>query len=132
MADTCGQGLAERSVLPAKLRALTAAMADNLDEHRRTLDLTDTNARAEDDAYRAVSSALRDAATQLQVVADRMAGYGALPMGRHDERAASSPEILDAFVRFIEREQDLSTLLNTWIQEDRAMLEDGSDASQPS
>ncbi|HZM95913.1 MAG TPA: hypothetical protein VFB92_20970 [Vicinamibacterales bacterium] len=47
-------------------------------------------------------------------------------MARHDERAASSPEIRDAFVRFLEREQDLSALLDTWIQEDRAMLGDWS------
>jgi len=55
-----------------------------------------------------------------------MAGYAPLPMARHDERAASSPEIRDAFVRFLEREQDLSALLDTWIQEDRAMLGDWS------
>jgi hypothetical protein len=126
MPETCGQGLAERSALPAKLSALSAAMADNLDQHRRTLDLTDHNARAEHDAYDAVASALRDAATQLQGIADGMAEYAPLPMARHDERAASSPEIRDAFVRFLEREQDLSALLDTWIQEDRAMLGDWS------
>ena len=126
MPESCGQGLAERSALPAKMSALTAAMADNLDKHRGTLDLTDTHARAEHDAYDDVASALRDAATQLQRVADRMAGYGALPMARHDERAASSPEIRDAFVRLVEREQDLSALLNTWVQEDRAMLAEWS------
>jgi len=43
-------------------------------------------------------------------------------MARHDERAAGSPEIRDAFETFIERERDLSALLDTFIQQDRAML----------
>ena len=120
--QTCGQGLAERSALPANLGALSAAMADILEKHQRTLDLTDTNARAEHEAYEAVASALRTAAAQLQATADRMVGYRELPMARHDERAMNSLEIRDAFARFIEREHDLSALLNIWIQQDRAML----------
>ena len=122
MLASCGPGLAERSTLPAKLSALSAAMADNLNEHQRTLDLTDNNARAEHDAYQAVASALREAATQLQQVAERMARYRDLPMARHDDGAMRSPEIRDAFVRFIEREQELSALLDTCLQQDRAML----------
>jgi len=122
MSNTCGQGLAERSALPAKLSALSAAMADNLEKHQRTLDFTDNNARAEHDAYDAVASSLRNAATELQAIADRMERYRALPMARHDERAAGSPEIRDAFETFIERERDLSALLDTFIQQDRAML----------
>jgi hypothetical protein len=120
--DTCGRGLAERSAVPAKLGALIAAMAENLEEHRRTLDLTDDNARAEREAFEAVARDLRDAAAQLQATADRMVGYRGLPAARHDERAMASREIRDAFARLIDREHDLATLLHTLIQEDRAML----------
>jgi uncharacterized protein YndB with AHSA1/START domain len=120
--ETCGLGLAERSAVPAKLGALSAAMADNLEKHQRTLDLTDNNAKAEREAYEVVASALRSAAAQLQTTADRMVGYRGLPLARHDEDALSSPEIRDAFARLIEREDDLSALLSTLIQRDRAML----------
>ena len=119
---TCGQGLAERSAVPAKLGALSAAMADNLEKHVRTLDLTDHNAKAEHEAYEVVASALRNATAQLQVAADRMVGYRGLPMARHDEHALISREIRAAFAILIEREHDLSTLLNTLSQQDRAML----------
>jgi len=122
MPTTCGQGLAERSTLPAKLSALSAAMADNLEKHQRTLDFTDHNARAENDAYDAVARALRNAATELQAIADRMASYSALPMPRHDQRAATSADIRDAFALFVEREVDLSVLLSSLIQQDREML----------
>ena len=122
MSNTCGQGLAERSVLPARLGALAAAMADNLEKHQRTLDLTDNNAEPERDAYDAVARSLRSAATELQAAADRMAGSRDLPMPRHDTSKMTSAEILDAFATFIERELDLSVLLNTLIQRDREML----------
>lgn len=122
MPNTCGQGLAERSVLPATLGALAAAMADTLEKHQRTLDLTDRNGRAERDAYDEIARSLRSAATELQATADRMAGYRDLPMPRHDASKMTSADILDAFATFIERELDLSVLLNTFIQHDREML----------
>jgi uncharacterized protein YndB with AHSA1/START domain len=124
--DTCGQGLAERSVLPEKLAELAAAMAANLEQHQRTLDVTGHNARAEHEACEVVASALRNAAAQLQAAADRMAGYRDLPMAWHDERALTSPEIRDTFARFIDREHELSALLDICIQQDRNMLGDPS------
>jgi hypothetical protein len=36
---TCGEGLAQRADLPARMSALTAAMAEVLEGHQRTLDL---------------------------------------------------------------------------------------------
>lgn len=36
-ATTCGQGLAEHAALPARLSDLTAAMADVLENHMRSL-----------------------------------------------------------------------------------------------
>jgi uncharacterized protein YndB with AHSA1/START domain len=130
--DACGRGLAERSAVPAELGALSAAMAENLERHQRTLDLTDDNARVERDAYEVVASALRNAAAQLQTAADRMVGYRGLPTARHDLDAMSSPAIRDAFARLIERERDLSALLNTVIQEDRARLGSRSAGADPS
>jgi hypothetical protein len=49
--QTCGKGLAEHSTLPARLSELTGAMAENLELHQTTLDLTDENARKEYGAY---------------------------------------------------------------------------------
>jgi hypothetical protein len=127
---TCGQGLAERSALPAKLAALSAAMADTVEQHRPTLDLTDPNAREEYEAYEVVARALRSAAAQLQITADRMLGYRELPMARHDERALTSVGMRDAFATFVERERDLATLLDAWVEQDRAMLGEMSRLSQ--
>jgi hypothetical protein len=127
---TCGQGLAERSTLPAKLAALSAAMADTVEQHLPTLDLTDPNAREEHEAYEVVARALRSAAAQLQITADRMLGYRELPMARHDERALTSVEMRDAFATFVERERDLATLLDAWVEQDRAMLGEMNRLSQ--
>jgi hypothetical protein len=54
--QTCGKGLAENAVLPARLGAVTGALADVLEAHVKALDLDDENARAEHDASRSSST----------------------------------------------------------------------------
>ena len=119
---TCGEGLAQRSALPARVSALTAAMAEVLETHQQTLDLTDDNARAERIAYAQLTSDYRRLTSELRETADRMLGYRDLPMARHDAQAMLSPEIRDALANLVERERDLAALLKTWIDEDQAML----------
>ena len=119
---TCGKGLAERSALPARLSALAAAMADMLERHQQTLDLTDDNAKAELAAYQQIASDYRNLTSQLQTTAGRMAGYRDLPMARHHGEAMAAPEIREAFVNLVARERDVAGLLETWIREDQAML----------
>jgi hypothetical protein len=45
--STCGEGLAQNSLLPTKLGELAASMADVLEAHVPALDLEDENARKE-------------------------------------------------------------------------------------
>jgi hypothetical protein len=119
---TCGKGLAEHSALPAKLGELIAAMAENLEVHQKTLDLTDENARKEHTAYVKLAQEYRSIATQLQATARQMAGYRDLPMGRHDERAMAAPKVLDAFSTFVRLEQELLALLQRAVERDQKML----------
>jgi hypothetical protein len=119
---TCGEGLAQRSALPARVSALTAAMAEVLDTHQQTLDLTDDNARAEHIAYQQLANDYRRLTSQLRAIADRMFGYRDLPMARHHAQAMLAPEIHGALVNLVERERDLAALLKTWVEEDQAML----------
>ena len=119
---TCGEGLAQRSTLAARMSALTAAMAEVLETHQQTLDLTDDNARAEQIAYQQLANDYRRLTSQLRAIADRMLGYRNLPMARHHAQAMLAPEIRGALARLVERERDLAALLKTWLEEDQAML----------
>ena len=119
---TCGQGLAQHSILPAKLGALTAAVADVLEAHQAALDLTDADAKREYDAYAELVDSHRIIAGHLEATASRMAGYRDLPMGRHDMAAMMSPEPAEAFSRFVAIEEELFSLLRARLEEDRAML----------
>jgi hypothetical protein len=119
---TCGQGLAENSVLPAKLGELTASVAEILEVHMKALDLTDESSRKEYDAYLGLVEEHRRTASALQATARRMAGYRDLPMGRHDPEAMSSPEALEAFEKFVKLEQELLALLQKRLEGDRKML----------
>jgi hypothetical protein len=120
--QTCGKGLAENSVLPAYLGVLTAAMAEVLEVHRKALDLTDPNAKAEDDAYAKLVHKHREIAAKLQAAADRMAGYRDLPMGRHDEQATTTVEFLDVFENFVKAKQELLILLQKQVELNQTML----------
>jgi hypothetical protein len=119
---TCGQGLAERSVLPAKVGGVISSLAEILELHMKALDLTDENAKKEHDAYRQLTREYQKIAAQLEATAQRMAGYRDLPMGRHDQKAMSCPQVREAFEKFVTREQELEALLQNRIDEDRRML----------
>ena len=119
---TCGEGLAQRSALPARMSALTAAMVEVLDAHQQTLDLTDDNARAEQIAYQQLANDYRRLTSELRAIADRMLGYRDLPIARHHAQAMLAPDIRGALVNLVEREGDLAELLKTWVEEDQAML----------
>lgn len=120
--QTCGKGLAEHSVLPAKLGELTAAVAENLEIHMKALDLKDQSSRKERDAYVELAKEHRRIAAQLQATAMLMSGYRDLPMGRHDQKAMSGPEVVEAFEKFVKLEQELLALLQKRVEQDRKML----------
>jgi hypothetical protein len=124
MADdpTCGQGLAEHSLLPAKLAELIASLADNLDVHTKALDRTDENAEREHGVYLKLVREHRKIAALLEATATEMAGYRDLPMGRHDPKAMSSPAVVEAFKRFVEIERELVGLLQERVREDAKLL----------
>ena len=120
--QTCGKGLAENSALPAKLGELISAMAENLEAHRKALDLTDQNSRAEYEAYEKLLKELRQVAAQLSVTASEMAGYHDLPMGRHDEQAMTHPRVREAFENFVRHKQELLELLEQTEERDHKLL----------
>lgn len=121
--QTCGKGLAENSVLPAKLGEVISAMAGNLETHMKALDLTDPNSQAEHDAYEKLLKDLRQTAAQLSVTASEMAGYRDLPMGRHDQKAMAHPRVRDAFEHFVQRKRELLELLKQTEGRDNQLLE---------
>jgi hypothetical protein len=120
--QTCGRGLAENSELPARLAAVVEAMADNLRVHMQALELDDEPAREEHAVYLRLAEEQRQAAARLRGVAAEMTAARNLPMGRHDTQAMSSPEVGDAFQRFVDAEEELLALLQRMVEDDRRLL----------
>jgi len=120
---TCGKGLAENSVLPARIGNLLAAMAANLEVHMQALDLTDPNSRAEHEAYEGLVKDIQQIAAQVEGTANRMAGYRDLPMGRHDKQAMTHPRVQETFERFVKQKQELLSLLEQTSERDHKLLE---------
>jgi hypothetical protein len=120
--QTCGRGLAEHSALPARLAEVTEAMADNLQAHMQALELDDEAARQEHAVYLRLAEEQRQAAGRLRAVAGEMAAARDLPMGRHDVQTMSSPEVADAFQRFVKARQELLAVLQRMAEQDQRML----------
>jgi hypothetical protein len=118
---TCGKGLAANAVLPEHLSALMNAMADLLDAHVLTLDLTDETTRAEYDAYTSLARQHSEIGARLASVAQEMAGYRDLPMGRHHMEAMAGQT--EPFARLVGRKRELLTLLHDAVAEDQEMLD---------
>jgi hypothetical protein len=120
---TCGEGLAANSILPAKLAELMAAQAEVLERHTSALDPTDATAQKELDAYAKLERAHRDVAGELADLAEEMASYRELPMGRHDMTVMTDPEgQMEAFRRFVAVERELQTLLRTKLEAEEQLL----------
>ena len=120
---TCGKGLAANAALPAKLAELTAATADVLEQHMKALDARDPNARRELEAYTSLARAHRGIAGDLASVAQQMAGYRDLPMGRHDMTVMTDPKgQTEAFQRFVAVERELLTLLQAKLEAEEKLL----------
>ena len=64
----------------------------------------------------------RQAAAELRGIAEDMAAQRELPVGRHDEKALGSPEIVEAFQRFVAATQALQVLLQELLEQDQRML----------
>jgi hypothetical protein len=88
----------------------------------KTLDLTDEHAKREHAAYAKLAEEHRGIAAQLRATADEMEGYRDLPMGRHDQEALSSPEVVNAFEDLVNVEQELVELLEARVEQHRKML----------
>jgi hypothetical protein len=116
---TCGKGLAQHASLPALLGQLTAAVADVLEHHTTGLDTSDPNSARERDVYQKLVQEHRETAAQLAATSERMTAARDMPMGAHNIDALSDPA---AFKRLVEREEQLVQLLQTRLEQDRAML----------
>ncbi len=119
---TCGQGLAENSVLPGTLGELVAAMAENFEVHMRALDVNDPQSRQEYEVYVRLATEQRETAAQLLTTANEMAGARDLPMGRHVFGQASNAQALRAFEKVVRLKQELAALLKQTAERDQALL----------
>jgi hypothetical protein len=120
--QTCGRGVAENAVLPAQLAEVIEAMADNLRVHMQALELDDEPAREEHAVYLRLVEEQRQAAGRLRSVAAEMAAARDLPMGRHDPETMRSPEVGQAYRRFVEARNELADLLGRMAEQDQRLL----------
>ena len=120
--QTCGKGLAAHAVLPEEIGALMAAMAALLENHTRSLDPDDANARLERDAYERLVEDQRAIAASLEALAAAMRSYRELAVASHDESTLADQQSIDVFASYIRAEEGVLARLQETAAEHRAML----------
>ena len=117
-----GKGLAEQAALPAKLGALMASVAENLELHMKALDLKNKDARKEYKAYGNLAREHRSIAASLQAIAGELEGYRGLATGKPNEEVLLDPKILAAFGKFVKAEMQLIASLQKRMRRDSKRL----------
>ena len=93
------------------------------DDQRRALDLTEAAGQKELHAYTRLERAHRDVASELADLAEEMASYRNLPMGRHDMTVMTDPKgQMEAFRRFVAVEHELLALLQATLEVEEKLL----------
>jgi hypothetical protein len=118
---TCGKGLAAHATLPEQIGALMEAMAKVLQNHTRSLDLADANARSERDAYERIAKEQHAMAASLAALAAMMRSYRDLPMAPHDEGTLADRRSLAEFDSLVRAEETLLASLEAMVSGHRAM-----------
>jgi uncharacterized protein YndB with AHSA1/START domain len=119
---TCGKGLAENAVLPARFSEIMGCMAENLELHMQTLDLSNKNAKLEYAAYQNLVMEHKDIAVRLMNTARNMYSYYDLPIAKHDEKKLENPAIATVFKKFNSLEEELIALLRRRMKKDKKIL----------
>ena len=119
---TCGLGLAEHCVIPAKMGELIAALAENLELHIPTLVMSQDASRFEHEAYTKLAAEHHAIAEALTAVAAHMAGYRNLPMAVHDDKALADPKVAEAFGRYVKLQRELIAVLQKALARDQELL----------
>jgi uncharacterized protein YndB with AHSA1/START domain len=120
---SCGKGLAENSVLPARFSELIDCLAENLELHLNSLNLNDDNARLEYEIYKKLADKNRNLAREMMGVAIEMYNNYDLPMAKHDEKKLSDSMIAEAFMKFRNLENEIITMLRKHLKKDEKILE---------
>jgi hypothetical protein len=119
---TCGEGVAANAVVPERIAALVSAMAAVLQNHIRSLDPGNANARLERDTYERLVGDQRALASSLSALAGTMTAAREVPPAPHDTRALADQTSIEVFAAFIGAEEGMLALLQENLSAHRAML----------
>ena len=127
--QTCGKGLADNAVLPAKLAELIESQAAVLEHHMSSLDRAQPPGRAEFDVYESLVTQHRQIGRLLAQTAENMTASRDLPMAGHNIDALSNAIAVTVFQKFVQREEELAAMLKRRVEAHLAMLQNMNKAS---
>lgn len=118
---SCGAGVALHAPIPAQLGVMFEGLAETFVLHRKMLDLSDDNARKEDEVYAELAARWTAIARQVREASAFMEAQRELPMGAHDESAWDQDNV-KAFAKFVRAQGQALALMRIAQEHDERML----------
>ncbi|MGQ0506009.1 MAG: hypothetical protein ACT4TC_11905 [Myxococcaceae bacterium] len=109
---TCGQWMASKAPLPAKLGELMASIADNMDSHAKwTSASKDKNAKKEVEIVSKVAKTHRDLGTNYTRLSEEMTKHKDLPAVQHDPKAMDMAKMTEGMTKQIKLQREMAQMI---------------------
>ena len=119
---TCGQMMASRAPIPAKLSEAAATVADMLEAHAALMG-KDKESVNEAKMLKTLAKSHRQVSAGMLKTSEEMKKVGSTPAAPHDmAKMMSDPKLTEASKKMIEIQKELIALLQKSVAEDEAMM----------
>jgi hypothetical protein len=120
---TCGQMMASKSVLPAKMAELMTAVADSMEGHAKWAGMgKDKASKGEQQAMMKLVKSHRELAASYTKLAAEMQKGKDLPPAAHDMKAMDMGKMGEMTTRQVKAEREMAQLINKDADETEAMM----------
>lgn len=122
---TCGQMMAEKADLPAKMSEVMTSVADMMDAHAKLM-TGSKEAKQEAAAFTKMAKEHRDLATRFKKTSDGMKKMGDLPAAEHDmAKMKADPKVQASMKAMLQSHKDMIALMQREVAEMEKMMGGG-------
>lgn len=119
---TCGQMMAAHAPIMSKMAELAEAHVAGAEMHVKAIDKKDKAAKAEIDALTKDIKFHKDIAGKFKKAGEDMAKAKDMPACKHDEKAMADPKMMEAMMKMVKAEKELSEMMAKDVADAEAMM----------
>jgi hypothetical protein len=119
---TCGQMMAAHAPMMAKMAELAEAHVAGTEMHLKAIDKKDKASKAEIDALTKDIKFHKDVGAKFKKAGEDMAKMKDMPACKHDDKAMADPKMMEAMMKMVKTEKELSEMMAKDVADAEAMM----------